>query len=1144
MMHRRSRLGAVTAIVLTGLFGAGSVGAPAVAVDDGPVEATIVVDKVDGLSPDFINGVDVSSVIAEERSGVVFHDANGDVADIFDVLADAGVNYVRVRVWNDPYDASGNGYGGGDNDLATALEIGTRATAAGLSVLVDFHYSDFWADPGKQQAPKAWQGMSVEQKADAVYDYTADALAQFDAAGVNVGMVQVGNETNNGIAGVTGWANMAQIFSAGSLAVRDTLPDALVAVHFTNPETAGRYAGYAANLDAYGVDYDVFASSYYPYWHGSLSNLTSVLNTVATTYGKKVMVAETSWATTLEDADGHGNVIDLPSEATQYPVSVQGQATAVRDVIEAVSNVSDGAGIGVFYWEPAWIPVGPASELEANKVLWETYGSGWASSFAGEYDPDDAGLWYGGSAWDNQAMFDANGYPLDSLNVFSYARTGSVAPLEVTGVETVTAAFHVGDAITLPNTVAVSYNDGSNEQQAVTWSPALSWISGAGTYTIAGTTEAGLATSATVMVTAVSVLVNGGFESGSVSPWSLTATAWPSTFWIASSAGNNAMGTYAINVYGGSAFDFRLEQTVTGLAPGDYLLTGSVHGQDTGTADASSILFATTSDGTSSENFPLNGWQQWSSPEVVVTVPADGSVTVGASGVGGSGDWEWFDNFALTPHVDATADTSALQALVTHSEGISRSVYSEASLAVLDDALDIAHVVLSAAAPSQGSVDAASALLEDAIAGLVVVGEVPDPTVDPVSVTAVEGDPIVLPANVTVRAFDGSTSSEAVTWSSAVDWIEGPGVYTVTGTSASGLVATATVTVTVKNWLINGDFETGSVDPWSLTASEWPTTFWIYSSAGNSAHDTYAVSFYGESGFDLSLAQSVSGLPAGTYELSGQAHGEDVGTSDLELSLVATAAEDEATTPFALTGWQQWNRQAVTVMVGADGTMTAAVEGTGSAGDWGWIDDLTLVRAADPGVDASALAALVAAAAATDTTGKSDESVAALADAVAAAQVVLAADRPTQSLVDAALAQLQAALEGLAAIAAPSISGSQTVVRPGDTIEVTVSGIDAERVQVGVASTFVSLATIALDSGAGSATVTIPASLTPGVHHLQVRTLAGEVLAEQEVLVTSDTLAFTGARGVSGALVVAIVLLAAGALLVSRRSSRGGGIEA
>lgn len=244
------------------------------------------------------------------------------------------------------------------------------------------------------------------------------------AAGIDIGMVQVGNETNGGLAGETDWAKMSQLFNAGSQAVRETDSNILVALHFTNPETSGRYAWIAETLHRHHVDYDVFASSYYPFWHGTLKNLTSVLTSVADTYGKKVMVAETSYTYTAEDGDGHGNTAPKNGQTLNYPVTVQGQANAVRDVIQAVSDVGE-AGIGVFYWEPAWIPVGPAHRLEKNKALWETYGSGWATSYAAEYDPEDAGKWFGGSAVDNQALFDFKGRPLPSLHVFQYVDTGT-----------------------------------------------------------------------------------------------------------------------------------------------------------------------------------------------------------------------------------------------------------------------------------------------------------------------------------------------------------------------------------------------------------------------------------------------------------------------------------------------------------------------------------------------------------------------------------------------------------------------------------------------------------------------------------------------------------------------------------------------
>ncbi len=333
-----------------------------------PVESDLYVEKVNGLSDDFIMGVDVSSVIAEENSGVVYYDYDGSEQDIFKTLKESGINYIRVRVWVDPHDSLGNSYGGGDNDIDTAIEIGKRATAAGMKLLVDFHYSDFWADPSKQQVPKAWENMTIEEKAQALYDYTYSCLKKLKKAGVRVGMVQLGNETTSGLAGETTWKNITTLMAAGSKATRDVDKKILIAVHFANPEKADNYRKYARNLDKYNLDYDVFASSYYSYWHGTLENLTSILTEIAETYDKKVMVAETSYAYTVEDTDGHANVIgDELNYTKNYPLTIQGQATAVRDVIEAVADCGE-AGIGVFYWEPAWISV-PGDTYEEKAAL-------------------------------------------------------------------------------------------------------------------------------------------------------------------------------------------------------------------------------------------------------------------------------------------------------------------------------------------------------------------------------------------------------------------------------------------------------------------------------------------------------------------------------------------------------------------------------------------------------------------------------------------------------------------------------------------------------------------------------------------------------------------------------------------------------
>ena len=366
-------------------------------------------------TPAFILGMDASAVPSLEAGGVRYYNREGQEQDVFQILAESGINYIRVRVWNHPYDRNGNGYGGGNCDIENALTIGKRATQYGMKLMVDFHYSDFWADPGKQMVPLEWKDMTLEEKTAALYQFTCDSLVKLKDAGVDVGMVQIGNETNGGIAGETDWENMANLFSAGAKAVRDTLPKALVAVHFTNPEKPGAYEYYGKQLAAYQVDYDVFATSYYPIWHGTLENLQRVLTHIHETYGKQVLVAETAHAYTPADLDYHPNTI-TPDTQTPYPKTPEGQAAWVASVAETISQIP--GGMGLFYWEGTWISAGGSSYAE-NRKLWETYGSGWASSYAACYDPKDAGRYYGGCAVENQAFFDENGRALESLDIFS-----------------------------------------------------------------------------------------------------------------------------------------------------------------------------------------------------------------------------------------------------------------------------------------------------------------------------------------------------------------------------------------------------------------------------------------------------------------------------------------------------------------------------------------------------------------------------------------------------------------------------------------------------------------------------------------------------------------------------------------------------
>ena len=613
---------------------------------------SLYVKKIENLPEDFILGMDVSSVLAEERSGVKYYDFDGTEKDLFAILAEYGINTIRVRVWNDPYDSAGRGYGGGNNDVDAAVEIGRRATANGMKLLVDFHYSDFWADPGKQYAPKAWAGMTIEEKTEATYAFTKESLEKLRDAGVDVGMVQLGNETNGAMAGEKNWFRIQYLMGAGAKAVREVYPEALVAVHFANPENAESYESYARKLDYYSLDYDVFATSYYPYWHGTLENLASVLGGIAEQYGKKVMVMETSYAFTPDDTDFSGNTIsDGSAVVKNYPYTVQGQANSVRDVIETVNSIG---GIGVVYWEGAWITVGTNS-WEENHEKWERDGSGWASSYAAEYDPRDAGQYYGGSAVDNQAFFDASGRALESLKLFSLLRTGNETALAVDAVEDARVRFDLSADITLPETVNAVMSDGSRRALDVVWQlgdgDVAKMKSAPGVYEIAGEAD-GRDVRCFVTTAELNFLQNGGFEDGTTEPWVLIDRGGADELGVESNALNSLDGECNLHFWSAKSgrVDFDAEQTAADLAPGTYTFSVSIQGGDAGEAEVYAYVKL---DGEVVATAPLEitWYNNWSTAEIRdVAVAAGGTLTVGVHvkcAGEGNGAWGMIDEACL-----------------------------------------------------------------------------------------------------------------------------------------------------------------------------------------------------------------------------------------------------------------------------------------------------------------------------------------------------------------------------------------------------------------------------------------------------------------------------------------------------------------
>lgn len=373
----------------------------------------------------FVKGMDLSTLLEMERCGARYHD-EGRGEDPLAIAKKYGVDTIRIRLWNDPWSESGESYGAGGNDQKTSLEIARRVTEAGFGVLLNFHYSDFWADPGKQIKPKAWASYGVEELEQAVYDFTLETLHTFLGAGVNITMVQVGNELSNGLlwpeGRVPNYDNIARFVNAGIRAVRKAdaerlsgkiagigeanreVEKILVMIHLDNGGNNALYREWFDNFTRRGEEFELIGLSYYPFWHGTLQMLEDNMNDIAVRYGKELIIAEVSMGYTMEDYREYEKLPDEKRkgyatrrelvEKIEYPMTRQGQWDFMADFLNRISHIRDDKGKGFFYWEPAWIPVP---------------GSGWATPASLEYMGDPGPC---GNEWANQALFDYDGNTL------------------------------------------------------------------------------------------------------------------------------------------------------------------------------------------------------------------------------------------------------------------------------------------------------------------------------------------------------------------------------------------------------------------------------------------------------------------------------------------------------------------------------------------------------------------------------------------------------------------------------------------------------------------------------------------------------------------------------------------------------------
>lgn len=363
-------------------------------------------------SSGWIWGADLGMLAeVESKGGEFFQD---DVqADPVEILADAGTNLVRLRLWVDPYTTAGEPYGGGTNDLASTIIAAQRAKAEGMNVLLDFHLSDWWADPGTQTKPKAWQTLTYPQLLTTVQDYTEGVITAMRAAGVVPEMVQMGNEISAGVlwdegrigGGLNDFTHLGELLSAGFAGVDEALlpgEDVEKVLHIDHGGDNQLYQWWYDGIIAAGVDFDIIGLSYYPFWHGSMGELKNNLNDLATRYGKELLIVETAYGWTLDDGDGLINSFYTAEEAIGgYPATVAGQTNYLRDLRDMVQSIPGGLGRGIIWWEPAWLPV---------------EGAHWGSE-AGKQDNNDGGIL--SNPWDNQTLFDFDGNALDTLSVFS-----------------------------------------------------------------------------------------------------------------------------------------------------------------------------------------------------------------------------------------------------------------------------------------------------------------------------------------------------------------------------------------------------------------------------------------------------------------------------------------------------------------------------------------------------------------------------------------------------------------------------------------------------------------------------------------------------------------------------------------------------
>lgn len=378
---------------------------------------------------EMIKGADISSLYEIEELGAKFYN-HGEQGELISILKSYGFNYIRLKLWNQPYDINPETgekiwYGAGKNDIETDVILAKRVKENDMGFLLNFHYSDFWADPGKQIMPKAWKGLSFEELKEAVYDYTYNSVSRFIQEGAKPDIVQIGNEITNGLLWPYGkkpfldsvdsedaemqYRHIAELVSAGIRAVRKIDSKIPIMIHLDNGGNNPMYIDWFDHYMKYGDDFDIIGLSYYPFWHGKMEDLVYNMNDLVKRYGKDLVIDEVSMGYTMEDyaryeklepheRKGMATKPELV-EKIEYEMTVEGQSQFMKDLMNEIISIPERSCKGFFYWEAGWLPV---------------HGSGWANEAALNYTGEKGP---GGNEWANQALFDYEGNALPTLEV-------------------------------------------------------------------------------------------------------------------------------------------------------------------------------------------------------------------------------------------------------------------------------------------------------------------------------------------------------------------------------------------------------------------------------------------------------------------------------------------------------------------------------------------------------------------------------------------------------------------------------------------------------------------------------------------------------------------------------------------------------